>query len=112
MAAKSIDEYIAAFPPDVQKILEKIRALIKKTARGAEETISYGIPTFKLNGSAVLYFAGYKKHVSVYPAPRNAAEFKAELKEYAGGKGTVQFPLNEPIPYDLIRRIVKFRMAQ
>ena len=111
-APKSIDEYISAFPPDVQKILEKIRALIKKTARGAEESISYGIPTFKLGGDPVLYFAAYKKHVSVYPAPRGAAEFKAELKDYAGGKGTVQFPLNEPIPYDLIRRIVKFRMAK
>lgn len=110
-APKNIDEYIGNFPPDVQKILEKIRALIKKTARGAEESISYGIPAFKQAGNVVLYFAAFKKHVSVYPAPRGAAEFKAELKEYAGGKGTVQFPLNESIPYDLIRRIVKFRCA-
>ena len=111
-APKNVDHYIAAFPPDVQTILEKIRALIKKTARGAEETISYGIPTFKVNGHAFIYFAGFKKHVSVYPAPRGDAAFKAELKDYAGGKGTVQFPLNEPIPYDLIRRIVKFRMSE
>ena len=110
-APKNIDEYIAAFPSDVQKILEKIRALIKKTARGAEEAISYGIPTFKVDGHAFIYFAGYAKHISVYPAPRGAAQFKAELKDYAGGKGTVQFPLSEPIPYDLIRRIVKFRMG-
>jgi uncharacterized protein YdhG (YjbR/CyaY superfamily) len=105
----SIDEYIATFPDDVQKILQRIRKTIKKAAPKAEETISYQIPTFKLNGSYLIYFAGYKKHVSVYPAPRGEKEFKQELAGYEGGKGTVQFPLDQPIPYDLISRLVKFR---
>lgn len=105
----NIDEYIAGFPDDVQKILKRIRTTIKKAAPKAEETISYGIPTFKLN-TYLIYFAGFKKHVSVYPAPRSAPEFKQELTGYGGGKGTVQFPLDNPIPYDLITRIVKFRM--
>jgi uncharacterized protein YdhG (YjbR/CyaY superfamily) len=105
----NIDEYIEGFPDDVQKILKKIRTTIRKAAPKAEETISYGIPTFKLN-SSLIYFAGFKKHVSVYPAPRSAPEFKQELASYGGGKGTVQFPLDKPIPYDLITRIVKFRM--
>jgi uncharacterized protein YdhG (YjbR/CyaY superfamily) len=105
----TIDEYIATFPDDVQKILQKIRQTIKKAAPKAEETISYQIPTFKLNGSYLIYFAGYKKHVSVYPAPRSEKEFKKELAGYEGGKGTVQFPLDQPIPYELISRLVKFR---
>lgn len=104
----SIDEYIACFPADVQKILKKIRATIRKAAPNAEETISYQIPTFKVNGY-LIYFAGFKKHVSVYPAPREAKEFKKELAGYEGRKGTVRFPLEKPIPYDLITRIVKFR---
>lgn len=111
-APKTIDEYNDGFPDDVQKILQKIRATIRKAAPKAEETISYAIPTYKLDGKPLIYFAAFKKHVSVYPAPRGAAEFKEELKAYAGGKGTVQFPLDAPIPYELIRRIVKFRMAK
>lgn len=105
---KDVDEYIAMFPDDVQKILKKIRALIRKTVPKAEESISYQIPAYKLNG-VLIYFAAFKNHVSVYPAPRGEAEFKAELSAYKGGKGTVQFPIGEPIPYDLIARIVKFR---
>lgn len=108
----TIDEYIAAFPADVQKILQKIRKTIKKAVPKAEETISYQIPTIKLNGKYLIYFAGFAKHVSVYPAPREAAEFKEELASYKGGKGTVQFPLDKPIPYDLITRIVKFKIAK
>ena len=108
-AYTNIDEYIATFPDEVQKILQKIRQTIKKVAPKAEETISYRIPTFKLNGTYLIYFAGYKKHVSVYPAPRGDKEFKKELAGYEGGKGTVQFPLDQPIPYDLISRLVKFR---
>jgi len=104
----NIDEYIATFPDDVQKILQKMRSTIKKAAPKAEEGISYQIPTFKLNGY-LIYFAGYAKHVSVYPAPRGEQEFKKELAAYKGGKGTVQFPLDKPIPYELIGRIVKFR---
>lgn len=106
-----IDEYIAGFPSDVQKILQRIRKTIQKAAPGAEEAISYAIPTFKLNGNLV-HFAGYKNHVSLYPAPRGAAEFKKELAQYEGGKGTVQFPLGQPVPYDLVTRIVKYRIKQ
>lgn len=106
-----IDEYIAAFPPDVQKILKKIRATIRKAAPKAVESISYQIPTYKLGGKVLIYFAGFAKHVSVYPAPRDADEFRGELAEYKGGKGTVQFPLDKPIPYELITRIVKFKIA-
>jgi uncharacterized protein YdhG (YjbR/CyaY superfamily) len=108
----SIDEYIVAFPEAVQKILRKIRKTIRKVVPKAEEAISYGIPTFKLNGKALIYFAGFKNHVSVYPAPRSEDEFEEELKDYKGGKGTVQFPLDRAIPYDLIARIVKFKVAK
>ena len=108
----TIDQYIADYPAEVQAILEKIRQTIKKVAPKAEETISYQIPGFKLNGRVLIYFAAFKSHVSVYPAPRGADEFKDELAQYKGGKGTVQFPLTERIPYDLIRRIVKFKVTQ
>lgn len=110
-APKNVDEYIAMFPDDVQKILKKIRALIRKTVPNAEESISYQIPAYKFNG-VLIYFAAFKNHVSVYPAPRGEAEFMDELSAYKGGKGTVQFPISEPIPYDLITRIVKFRAGK
>ena len=108
----NIDAYIAGFPKDTQKILEQIRATIKKAAPDAEETISYAMPTFKLKGSALIYFAGYKNHISLYPAPRGNEAFKEELSAYKGGKGTVQFPLNKPMPFDLITKIVKFRVKE
>ena len=108
----TIDEYIADFPANVQAILGKIRRTIQKAAPKAEEAISYQIPAFKLNGKMLIYFAAFKNHISVYPAPRGAAEFKDELARYKGGKGTAQFPLDEPMPYDLIRRIVKFKVKQ
>lgn len=107
----TIDKYISTFPKDVQKKLETIRETIIKTAPEAEETISYQIPAFKLNGT-LIYFAGFKNHVSIYPAPRGDAEFKKELSEYKGGKGTVQFSLDKPIPLSLIRRIVKYRIKE
>lgn len=107
--SKDIDEYIAEFPEDVQKVLQKIRKTIRKAAPKAEESISYQIPTFKIDGKPLIYFAGFENHVSVYPAPRGADEFKEELAKYKGGKGTVQFPLGQQIDYDLITRIVKFR---
>jgi uncharacterized protein YdhG (YjbR/CyaY superfamily) len=110
-APRDIDEYIAGFPADVQKILRRIRTTIRKAAPKAEETISYQIPTFRLNGNLV-HFAAFKSHVSVYPAPRASEEFKEALSAYEGGKGTVRFPLNEPIPFDLISRIVKFRVKK
>jgi uncharacterized protein YdhG (YjbR/CyaY superfamily) len=110
-APKDIDDYIASFPRDVQEILEKIRMAIRKAAPDAEERIAYQIPTFTLNGHLV-HFAAFKKHVGLYPAPRGNEQFKEELSRYAGGRGTVQFPLDEPIPFDLIRRIVKFRVEE
>ena len=110
--AKNIDEYIAAFPGEVQEILEQIRVTIKRAAPGVEEKISYQIPTFTLKGDYLIYFAAYKKHVGLYPAPRGSEEFRKELSAYEGGKGTVRFPLDRPIPFGLIRRIVKFRIKQ
>jgi uncharacterized protein YdhG (YjbR/CyaY superfamily) len=111
-AAKDIDEYIDRFPEDVQNALHKIRALINEVVPDAEEKISYQIPTFTLNGSYLIYFAGFKNHVSVYPAPRGTEQFKKELAAYEGGKGTVRFPLDQPIPYGLIKRIVKFKVKE
>lgn len=110
--AKNIDEYIAAFPPEIQKKMKQIRSLIKKLIPKVEESISYQIPTFKINGKHVVYFAAYKNFISVYPAPRENPEFKKELSQYEGGKGTVQFPHDQPIPLDLVKRIIQFRAAQ
>ena len=112
LTAKTIDEYIAAFPADVQKILQKIRATIQKAAPDATEAISYQIPTFKLKGKNLIHFAAFKKHIGLYPAPRGVDEFEPELSSYQGGKGTVQFLLDKSIPYDLIARIVKFRLKK
>ena len=110
-APKDIDEYIAAFPKDVQEILEKVRVTIKKAAPDAEEAIKYQIPTFTLNGNLV-HFAAFKKHIGFYPAPRGIEEFKEELSAYKGAKGSVQFPLDKTIPFDLISRIVEFRVKE
>lgn len=107
---KNTDEHILSFPPATQKILQQIRATIKKVAPKAEEALSYGIPVVNLNDSYLIYFAGYKDHVSIYPAPRGKDEFKKVLSAYKGGKGTVQFPLDKPIPLNLITKIVKFRI--
>lgn len=108
-APRNIDEYIERFPPEVQAILEKVRLTIRKAAPDAEEAIKYQIPTFTLKGNLV-HFAAYKKHLGFYPAPRGIAAFKDELSKYEGGKGTVQFPLDKPIPLALISKIVKFRV--
>jgi len=108
---KNIDEYIAAFPEDVQTILEKMRQTIGKAAPEAEEAISYGIPTFKLNGNLV-HFAGFKDHISFFPTARGVAAFRKELSSYAVSKGTVRFPLERPIPYDLVRKVTMFRRRQ
>jgi len=107
----TIDAYIAGFPPDVQAIMRKIRQTIHETAPDAKEKISYGMPTFTLNGNLV-YFAGFKKHIGFYPIPSGVEAFKDELSAYKQGKGSVQFPLDQPIPYDLIRRIVAFRVKE
>ena len=108
---KTIDAYIANFPKDVQQILQKMRATIKKAAPDAKETIKYGIPTFTLNGNLV-HFGGYKEHIGFYPAPAGIAEFKNDLAPYVAGKGTIKFPLDQPIPFALITRIVKFRVKK
>ena len=108
---KNIDEYIADFPKDVQKILEQVRATIKKAAPAAEEKISYGIPTFTLNGNLV-HFGGFKNHVGFYPTPTGTETFEKELSVYKTGKGSVQFPLDKPMPLHLITQIVKFRVQK
>ena len=108
-APKNIDEYIAGFPDDVQEILEKIRMTIREAAPDAEEKISYQMPTFTLKGNLV-HFAAYRKHIGLYPAPRGIEKFKKELSAYEGAKGSVRFPLDKPIPFGLISRIVKFRV--
>ena len=111
-APKNIDEYIARFPHDVQEILEKIRMTIRKAAPDAEETMSYQMPTFILKGKYLVYFAAYKKHIGLYPAPIGIAEFTEDLAAYESGKGTLKFPFDKPIPFDLITNIVKFRVAE
>jgi uncharacterized protein YdhG (YjbR/CyaY superfamily) len=110
--AKNMNEYISGFPKDVQALLEQVRNTIKKAAPGAEERISYGIPAFNLNNRYLIYFAGFKNHISVYPAPRESEEFKEKLSKYKGGKGTVQFPLDKPLPLGLIMQIVKFKVKE
>ncbi len=107
----SIDEYIAGFPPDVRAILEKIRATIRDAAPDAEETISYKMPTFRLKGNLV-HFAAYKDHIGFYPTPSGTAQFQEELSPYKRGKGSIRFPLDQPVPFDLIHRIVGFRVEE
>lgn len=108
----SIDAYIAGFPGEVQQVLQQVRSTIRAAAPKAEETISYQIPTFTLHGTYLIYFAGFNKHVSVYPAPVGNAEFAEEMAIYGSGKGTAKFPLDGPIPLDLITRMVKFRIRE
>ena len=102
----TIDEYIAAFPKDVQTLLETIRQVIKSSAPGAKERISYGIPTFDFNGKHLVHFAAYKNHIGFYPTSSGVAEFKKDLSQYEISKGTIRFTLDEPIPFDLIKKIV------
>lgn len=111
-APQDIDEYIAGFPKDVQEILEKVRATIRKAAPNAEETISYKMPTFTLNGDYLVFFSAFKKHIGFYPVPIGNAAFKEDLSVYGAGKGTAKFPLDKPIPFDLITRIVKCRAKE
>jgi len=108
---KNIDEYIAAFTGEVQVILQKIRTTIREAAPDAEETINYQIPTFTLKGNLV-HFAAFKMHIGFYPTPSGIEKFKNELSFYENAKGSVQFPLDRPIPYDLISAIVKFRVQE
>lgn len=110
-APQTIDDYIAGFPPDIQTILQTIRRTIQQVAPEAQETISYQIPTFTLKGNLV-HFAAFTNHIGFYPTPTGIAAFAEALSGYKGNKGSVQFPLNQPIPYDLIRAIVQFRVEE
>ena len=109
--AKTIDDYIADFPDDVQAKMQKVRSTIKKAAPKAEEAIKYGIPTFVLNGN-LIHFAGYKNHIGLYPGPGPIEEFEEELSGYPTSKGTIQFPLEKRVPYGLIGKITKSRAKQ
>lgn len=110
---KSVDEYIATKPDGVQAILKRVRNAIRKAVPGADEVISYQIPAFKLDGKAVLYFAGWKEHYSLYPATdRVVEEFKDELAPYEVSKGTIRFPLSRPVPVSLIGRIAELRAKE
>ena len=109
--AANIDDYIAGFPKDIQKMLEEIRATISKAAPDAEEAIKYAMPTFTLNGNLV-HFAAFKNHIGFYPAPMGIEAFKKELSVYKGAKGSVQFPLDKPLPLTLISKIVQYRVKK
>jgi uncharacterized protein YdhG (YjbR/CyaY superfamily) len=108
---ETIDDYVSMFPDDVQVILQRLRQTIRKAAPNAKEAISYQIPTFKLNGNLV-HFAAFKDHISFFPTSSGRRGFKKELAKYKGGRGTIQFPLEEPIPYDLVSKITKFRVKE
>ena len=109
VGSSDVDKYIAGHPREVQAILRKIRVTIRKAAPGAQETISYQIPTFKLNGT-LISFAAYSKHIGLYPAPAGSERFNRDLSKYRAAKSTVRFPLDGPIPYDLVTQIVKLRV--
>ena len=106
-----IDSYISSFPEETQKILKKLRATIRKAAPDAIETINYGMPTFTLKGNLV-HFAAFKNHIGFYPTPSGIESFKKELSAYEGAKGSVKFPIDQPLPFDLISKIVKFRVKE
>lgn len=106
----TIDSYIQTFPSNIQKILETIRETIREKAPESVETISYQMPAFKLNGKGLVYFAAFNHHIGFYPTPSGTETFKKELSVYKSGKGSVQFPLDQPIPYELIKKIVLFRV--
>jgi uncharacterized protein YdhG (YjbR/CyaY superfamily) len=108
---RDIDEYIANFPTDTQAILQKIRQIIKTAAPDAQETINYQMPTFTLNGNLV-HFAAFEKHIGFYPTPSGIEKFKKDIDPYKNAKGSVQFPLDQPIPYELIRKITEFRVQE
>lgn len=108
----TVDEYIKQFPDDVQQLLEKIRTIIKEKAPGAVESISYQMPAYKTNGKPLVYFAAYKNHIGLYATPSGHSEFAVELSKYKQGRGSVQFPLNQPLPTELIGKIVAFKVKE
>lgn len=105
-----VDAYIAGFPEDVQEILDRMREIVREVAPDAEERIAYGMPGYKLNGKPLVYFAGYAKHIGFYATPNGHEAFKEDFARYKQGKGSVQFPLDEPMPYELVERVVRFRV--
>ena len=109
---QSIDEYIGTFPDDIQSRLESMRQIIKSVIPSAIETISYQIPTFKINNKNIVHFSAYKKHIGLYPGPSAIEHFKEELSQYKWSKGAVQFPLDNPIPSELVKKIVIFRARE
>lgn len=109
---ESIDKFIGSFPPNIRKILEKLRETIRKAAPEAEEAMRYGIPTFRLNGNNLVHFSAFKHHIGFYPIPSAIVAFKKELSVYKGAKGSVQFPLDKPISFVLVEKIVKFRAKE
>ncbi len=108
----TIDKYIASFPPEVQEKLQAIRTTIRRAAPDAEEAIRYGIPTFRQNDSNLVHFAAFRDHLSFFPTASGVEHFRKELSSSMTGRGTVQFPLNEPVPYDLMERITRFRVEE
>lgn len=111
-AYKTVEEYIKIFPKNVQLSLKKIREIIRFSAPDAVESLSYGMPAYKLNGKPLVYFGAFEKHIGFYPTPSGTAKFKKELSKYKSGKGSAQFQLDEPIPFDLIQKIVEFRVVE
>jgi uncharacterized protein YdhG (YjbR/CyaY superfamily) len=111
-SSSDIDEYIAGFPPKVQPLLRKMRATIRKAAPNASQRISYGMPAFVVDGKVVVWYAAFRSHIGLYPKAAAIAAFKKELSRYKFAKGSVQFPFTEPLPLDLIGRIVEFRLEQ
>jgi len=109
---ETVEEYIHSFPPEIEEILTQIRIVIREKAPDAVESISYGMPAYKTHGKPLVYFAGFKNHIGFYATPTGHTEFASELSAYKQGKGSVQFPLNKPIPYELIGRIVEFRVKE
>ncbi len=107
-----MDAYIRKQPKDVQPVLKKMKQVIQATAPALEPTITYGIPTFKLDGKNVVHFGGWKTHIGFYPTPSAQGAFKKELAKYERSKGTVRLPLDKPMPYGLIRKIVRFRVKE
>jgi uncharacterized protein YdhG (YjbR/CyaY superfamily) len=108
----TVPDYISSFPKDIQSLLSKVRTTIKKAAPDSVESISYGMPAYKTNGKPLVYFAGFKNHIGFYSTPTGHSQFAKELSQYKQGKGSVQFPLSKTIPFDLIERIVAFRVEE
>jgi uncharacterized protein YdhG (YjbR/CyaY superfamily) len=109
---KTVDGYIGAYPKDVRQILDRIRRTVKKAAPYAEESVSYGMPGYRLKGRPLVYFGAWKDHIGFYPTPSGAEAFKKELSKYKTAKGSVRFPLDEPMPYGLVERMVRYRAKE